>query len=52
MMMQGMNTHLEIEEKELEEARALLTEVEKRKGKKGKKATRNGVSSFCTWLSF
>jgi hypothetical protein len=37
----------EIEEKELEEAKALLVEVEKRKGKKGKKATRDGVSSFC-----
>jgi translation initiation factor 3 subunit A len=42
----------EIEEKELEEARALLAEAEKRKGKKGKKATGDGVSSFCSWLSF
>ncbi len=42
----------EIEEKELEQARALLVEVEKRKGKKGKKATRDEVSSFCNWLSF
>jgi translation initiation factor 3 subunit A len=40
------------EEKELEEAKALLAEVEKRKGKKGKKATKDGVSSFCSWLSF
>jgi hypothetical protein len=38
----------EIEEKELEEARAL----QKRKGKKGKKVTRDEVSSFCSWLSF
>ncbi len=42
----------DIEEKELEEAKALLVEAEKRKGKKGKKATRDGVSSFCSWLSF
>jgi len=38
----------EIEKKELEEARALLAKVEKREGKKGKKATRDGVSSFCS----
>jgi hypothetical protein len=43
---------LEIEEKELEEARAFLVEIEKRIGKKGKKATGNGVNSFCSWLSF
>jgi len=42
----------EIEEMELEEARALLAEAEKRKGKKGKKAIGDGVSSFCSWLSF
>ncbi len=42
----------EIEEKELEEARVLLAEAEKRKGKKGKKAIGDGVSSFCNWLSF
>jgi translation initiation factor 3 subunit A len=42
----------EIEEKKLEEARALFAEAKKRKGKKGKKATRDGVSSFCDWLSF
>jgi hypothetical protein len=29
MMMRGMNTCLEIEEKELEEAKALLVEAEK-----------------------
>jgi hypothetical protein len=48
MMMRGMNTRLEIEEKELEEARALLVKAEKRKGKKGKKAIGDGVSSFCS----
>jgi len=48
MMMCDMNTHLEIEEKELEEARAFLVETEKRKGKKGKKVTGDGVSSFCS----
>jgi translation initiation factor 3 subunit A len=42
----------EIEEKELEEARAFLAEAKKWKGKKGKKATGDGVSSFCSWLSF
>jgi hypothetical protein len=42
----------EIEEKELEEAKVLLVEAEKWKCKKGKKATRDGVSSFCNWLSF
>jgi len=42
----------EIEEKELEEARALFAEAKKRKGKKGKKATRDGVSSFCSWFIF
>jgi translation initiation factor 3 subunit A len=42
----------EIEEKELEEAKAFLAQAKKRKGKKGKKATRDGVSSFCNWLSF
>jgi len=41
----------EIEEKELEEVRTLLVEVEKWKGKKGK-ATGDGVSSFCSWLNF
>lgn len=40
----------EIEEKELEEARAMLAEAEKRKGKKGKKAAGDGVSS--TWSLF
>ncbi len=34
----------EIEEKELEEARALLAEAEKRMGKKGKKVAGDGVS--------
>jgi hypothetical protein len=33
----------EIEEKDLEEARLLLAEAEKRKGKKGKKAAADGV---------
>jgi translation initiation factor 3 subunit A len=42
----------EIETKEVEEIRALLAEAEKRKGKKGKKAIRDGVSFFCSWLSF
>jgi translation initiation factor 3 subunit A len=42
----------EIEEKQLEEAKALLAKVEKWKGKKGKKVTGDGVSSFCSWLSF
>jgi translation initiation factor 3 subunit A len=42
----------EIEEKELEEVRALLAEAEKRKNKKGEKATGDGVSSFYNWLSF
>jgi hypothetical protein len=42
----------EIEKKELEEARTFLAEAEKWKCKKGKKATRDGVSSFCSWLSF
>jgi hypothetical protein len=42
----------EIKEKELEEARALLAKAEKWKGKKGKKAIGNGVSSFSNWLSF
>jgi translation initiation factor 3 subunit A len=42
----------EIEEKELEEAINLLAKAEKRKGKKGKKATGDGMSSFCSWLSF
>jgi len=42
----------EIEEKELEEARALFAEAKKRKGKKGKKATGDGVSSFCSWFIF
>jgi len=37
----------EIEEKELEEARALLAEAEKRKGKKGKKGVAvDGVSDL------
>ncbi len=40
----------EIEEKELEEARALLAEAEKRKGKKGKKAAGDGVSFLCRLL--
>jgi translation initiation factor 3 subunit A len=42
----------EIEEKELEEVRAFLVEAEKRKGKKGKKAIGDGVSSFYNWFSF
>jgi len=42
----------EIEEKELEEARGFLAYAKKWKGKKGKKATRDGVSSFCSWFSF
>ena len=36
----------EIEEKELEESQALLQEFEKRKGKKGKKTTIEGVCSI------
>jgi hypothetical protein len=42
----------EIEEKEFEEARAFFAKAEKQKGKKGKKATGDGVSSFCSWLNY
>jgi translation initiation factor 3 subunit A len=49
---EGARIRKEIEEKELEEARALLAETKKRKGKKGKKAIGNGASSFCSWLNF
>lgn len=42
----------EIEEKDLEEARLLLAEAEKRKGgKKSKKATADGVSAFTVFYA-
>lgn len=40
----------EIEERELEEAKALLQEAEKRSKKKGKKPIIDGVSILCFYL--